>query len=78
MEKIKYFDYRKVAKKMSVPDTILRKIEKEVKDVLEKTRLITKKDKKQRIRVQHSVFCLLSSAFSFLFLLSSVSWCQLA
>ncbi len=32
MEKIKYFDYRKVAKKMSVPDTILRKIEKEVKN----------------------------------------------
>jgi hypothetical protein len=32
MEKIKYFDYRKVAKEMSVPDAILRKIEKEVKD----------------------------------------------
>jgi len=31
MEKIEYFDYEKVAKEMNVPDTTLKKIEKEVK-----------------------------------------------
>ena len=32
MEEIEYFDYQKVAKEMKVPDTILKKIEKEVKE----------------------------------------------
>ena len=32
MEKIEYFDYQKVAKEMKVPDSILKKIEKEVKE----------------------------------------------
>ena len=31
MEKIKYFDYKKAAREMRVPDEILKKIEKEVK-----------------------------------------------
>lgn len=30
MEKIEYFDYERVAKEMKVPNTIVRKIEKEV------------------------------------------------
>jgi len=30
MEKIEYFNYPKVARQMNVPDTILKKIEKEV------------------------------------------------
>ena len=40
MEKIKYFDYRKVAKKMSVPDAVLRKIEKEVKEDFPKDKIL--------------------------------------
>jgi len=32
MEKVEYFDYQKVAKEMDMPDTTLRKIEKEVKE----------------------------------------------
>jgi len=31
MKKIEYFDYQRVAKEMKVPETILEKIEKEVK-----------------------------------------------
>jgi hypothetical protein len=31
MEKIEYFDYQKVAKEMNIPNTTLKKIEKEVK-----------------------------------------------
>ncbi|MGR3309520.1 MAG: hypothetical protein ACUZ77_01990 [Candidatus Brocadiales bacterium] len=31
MKKIEYFDYQRVAKEMKVPDTILKKIEREVK-----------------------------------------------
>lgn len=31
MKKIEYFDYQKVARDMKVPDTILKKIEREVK-----------------------------------------------
>ena len=31
MQKIEYFDYQKVAREMKVPDTILTKIEREVK-----------------------------------------------
>jgi hypothetical protein len=31
MGKVEYFDYPKVAKEIRLPDTILRKIEKEVK-----------------------------------------------
>lgn len=32
MRKVEYFDYEKVAKKMNVPDDILEKIKKEVKE----------------------------------------------
>jgi hypothetical protein len=32
VEKIEYFDYRRVAREMKVPAVILKKIEKEVKD----------------------------------------------
>ena len=31
MEKIEYFDYERTAKEMKVPNTIVKKIEKEVK-----------------------------------------------
>ncbi len=31
MEKIYYFDYKRLARKMKVPDTVLNKIEREVK-----------------------------------------------
>jgi hypothetical protein len=31
MEKIEYFDYKKLAKEMNVPDNVLKKIEEEVK-----------------------------------------------
>lgn len=31
MERIEYFDYKRVAKEMRVPNTIVKKIEKEVK-----------------------------------------------
>lgn len=40
MEKIEYFDYRKVAKEMNVPKTILNKIEKEVKEEFPKDRMM--------------------------------------
>ena len=39
MEKIEYFDYQKVAKEMNVPDTTLKKIEKEVKEEFPKDEL---------------------------------------
>ncbi|NOZ68064.1 MAG: hypothetical protein GXP46_02150 [Deferribacteres bacterium] len=32
MKKIEYFDYLKVAEEMKVPDDVLKKIEKEVKE----------------------------------------------
>jgi hypothetical protein len=31
MEKIEYFDYRRVAKKMGIPNPVVKKIEREVK-----------------------------------------------
>ena len=31
MEKIEYFDYKQVARKMRIPDSVLKKIEREVK-----------------------------------------------
>lgn len=31
VEKIEYFDYKQVATKMKVPNTVLKKIEREVK-----------------------------------------------
>jgi len=31
MEKIEYFDYKRVARKMRIPDAVLKKIEREVK-----------------------------------------------
>jgi hypothetical protein len=31
MEKIEYFDYMQVARKMRIPDSVLKKIEREVK-----------------------------------------------
>jgi hypothetical protein len=31
MEKIEYFDYRQAAKKMRIPESFLKKIEREVK-----------------------------------------------
>ena len=31
MEKVEYFDYLQVAKKMKIPNTVLKKIEREVK-----------------------------------------------
>jgi hypothetical protein len=31
MKKIEYFDYKRVAKEMRIPDTVLKKIEREVK-----------------------------------------------
>jgi hypothetical protein len=40
MEKIEYFDYRKVAKEMNVPNAILKKIEKEVKDEFPKDKMM--------------------------------------
>jgi len=40
MEKIEYFDYRKVAKEMNVPNTILKKIEREVKDEFPKDKMM--------------------------------------
>jgi len=40
MEKIEYFDYQKVAKEMKVPDTILRKIEREVKAEFPKDKMM--------------------------------------
>jgi hypothetical protein len=40
MEKIEYFDYQKVAREMDVPDTILKKIEKEVKEDFPKDKMM--------------------------------------
>lgn len=40
MEKIEYFDYLKVAKEMKVPDSILKKIEKEVKEEFPKDKMM--------------------------------------
>lgn len=40
MEKIEYFDYQKVAKEMNVPDTTLKKIEKEVKEEFPKDKMM--------------------------------------
>ena len=40
MKKIEYFDYRKVAKKMKVPDSILKKIEKEIKEEFPKDKMM--------------------------------------
>ena len=40
MEKIGYFDYQKVAKEMKVPDTTLRKIEREVKEEFPKDKMM--------------------------------------
>jgi hypothetical protein len=40
MEKIEYFDYKKVAKEMKVPDSILKKIEKEVKEEFPKDKMM--------------------------------------
>jgi len=40
MEKIEYFDYEKVAKEMNVPDTTLKKIEKEVKKDFPKDKMM--------------------------------------
>ncbi len=40
MEKIEYFDYEKVAKEMNVPDTTLKKIEKEVKEEFPKDKMM--------------------------------------
>jgi hypothetical protein len=40
MEKIEYFDYQKVAKDMKVPDSILKKIEKEVKEEFPKDKMM--------------------------------------
>jgi hypothetical protein len=40
MEKIEYFDYQKVAKEMNIPNTTLKKIEKEVKKEFPKDRMM--------------------------------------
>ncbi|MCK4296190.1 MAG: hypothetical protein KAW56_04745 [Candidatus Marinimicrobia bacterium] len=40
MERIKYFDYEKVAKEMNMPDTTLKKIEKEVKEEFPKDKMM--------------------------------------
>jgi len=40
MEKVEYFDYWKVAKEMNVPDAILKKIEREVKDEFPKDKMM--------------------------------------
>ena len=40
MKKIDYFDYRKVAREMKVPDVILKKIEKEVKAEFPKDKMM--------------------------------------
>ncbi|MEW6203545.1 MAG: hypothetical protein AB1546_16345 [bacterium] len=32
MEEIKYFDYKKAAREMRVPNTILKKIEREIRE----------------------------------------------
>jgi len=40
MEKIEYFDYQKVAKQMKVPDSILKRIEKEVREEFPKDKMM--------------------------------------
>ena len=40
MEKIEYFDYQKVAREMDVPDTTLKKIEKEVREDFPKDKMM--------------------------------------
>ncbi len=40
MEKIEYFDYQKVAREMNVPEAILNKIEKEVKEEFPKDKMM--------------------------------------
>ena len=40
MSNIEYFDYEKVANEMNVSDSILRKIEKEVKDEFPKDKMM--------------------------------------
>jgi len=40
MKKIEYFDYRNVARDMKVPASILKKIEKEVKDEFPKDKMM--------------------------------------
>ena len=40
MEKIEYFDYQKVAKEMNVPETTLKKIEREVKEEFPKDKMM--------------------------------------
>ena len=40
MEKIEYFDYQKVARQMKVPNPILKKIEKEVKEEFPKDKMM--------------------------------------
>ncbi len=40
MEKIKYFDYEKLAHQMHVPDAILRRIKREVKEEFPSDRMM--------------------------------------
>lgn len=40
MEKIEYFDYQKVAKETRIPNEILKKIEKEVKEEFPKDKMM--------------------------------------
>lgn len=40
MKKIEYFDYKKVAREMKVPDVILKKIEKEIKEEFPKDEMM--------------------------------------
>jgi len=40
MEKVEYFDYRRVAREMKVTDAILKKIEKEVKEEFPKDKMM--------------------------------------
>jgi len=40
MEKIDYFDYRKVAREMKVPAVVLKKIEKELKAEFQKDKMM--------------------------------------
>jgi len=40
MEKLEYFDYRKLARRMKVPENIVKKIEKEVKDEFPNDRMM--------------------------------------
>ncbi|MBI3583798.1 MAG: hypothetical protein HY096_07605 [Nitrospinae bacterium] len=40
MKKIEYFDYEKVARDMNLPDSILKKIEKEVKTEFPKDKMM--------------------------------------